>query len=67
MAKQYQGKIEQIDGYRWRLPRAESAGMNCSAVADCQRRLYAGNCGAGAGYARLSLWLRLSYRRCRCL
>ena len=32
MAKQYQGKIEQIDGYRWRLPRAESAGMNTDGI-----------------------------------
>jgi len=32
MAKEYQGTIEQIDDYRWRLPRAESAGMNTDGI-----------------------------------
>ncbi len=32
MAKQYEGKIEKIDDYRWRLPRAESAGMNTDGI-----------------------------------
>jgi len=32
MAKQYQGKIEKLDDYRWRLPRAESAGMNTDGI-----------------------------------
>jgi len=42
MAKRYEGKIEKIDDYRWRLPQDKTAGMRTDGLVYADEELLAG-------------------------